>query len=69
MNVRLDAEGRRVTQGEQIEIGGNDRYAAVCPKRWYTGVRRESAAVLPGAAAPLPGSGESRPERPTVMKN
>ena len=37
MNVRLDADGRRVTQGEQIEIGGNDRYEAVCPKRWYTG--------------------------------
>lgn len=37
MNVRLDESGRRVTQGEQIEIGGNDRYEAVCPKRWYTG--------------------------------
>ena len=37
MNVRLDANGKRVTQGEQIEIGGNDRYEAVCPKRWYTG--------------------------------
>jgi thymidine kinase len=37
MNVRLDASGKRVTQGEQIEIGGNDRYEAVCPKRWYTG--------------------------------
>jgi thymidine kinase len=37
MNVRLDANGKRVTQGEQIEIGGNDLYEAVCPKRWYTG--------------------------------
>ena len=37
MNVRLDANGKRVMQGEQIEIGGNDLYEAVCPKRWYTG--------------------------------
>ena len=37
MNVRLDAAGNRVTQGEQVEIGGNDRYEAVCPRRFYTG--------------------------------
>lgn len=37
MNVRLDAKGNRVTQGEQVEIGGNDRYEAVCPRRFYTG--------------------------------
>jgi thymidine kinase len=37
MNVRLDAEGNRVTQGDQVEIGGNDRYEAVCPRRFYTG--------------------------------
>ncbi len=36
MNVRLDASGKRITQGEQIEIGGNDRYEAVCPRRFYT---------------------------------
>ncbi|MEO8104132.1 MAG: thymidine kinase, partial [Betaproteobacteria bacterium] len=37
MNVRLDANGNRVTEGEQVEIGGNDRYEAVCPRRFYTG--------------------------------
>lgn len=37
MNVRLDASGNRVTIGEQVEIGGNDRYEAVCPRRFYTG--------------------------------
>lgn len=37
MNVRLDAEGHRVTQGDQVEIGGNDRYEAVCARRFYTG--------------------------------
>ena len=37
MNVRLDSDGNRVTEGEQVEIGGNNRYEAVCPKRFYTG--------------------------------
>ena len=37
MNVRLDANGDRVTEGEQVEIGGNERYEAICPKRFYTG--------------------------------
>jgi thymidine kinase len=37
MNVRLDASGNRVTEGEQVEIGGDDRYEAVCPRRFYTG--------------------------------
>ncbi len=37
MNVRLDEYGQRVTAGAQIEIGGNDRYEAVCARRFYTG--------------------------------
>jgi thymidine kinase len=37
MNVRLDEFGQRVTVGAQIEIGGNDRYEAVCARRFYTG--------------------------------
>lgn len=32
MNMRIDAQGNMVTQGNQIEIGGNDRYIAVCRK-------------------------------------
>jgi thymidine kinase len=35
MNIRLDADGRRVKAGEQVEIGGNDRYRAVCPSCFY----------------------------------
>lgn len=30
MNLRVDAGGRPVTEGEQTEIGGNDRYVALC---------------------------------------
>jgi len=35
MNIRIDADGRRVKEGEQVEIGGNDRYRAVCPSCFY----------------------------------
>lgn len=30
MNLRVDAAGRGVSQGAQTEIGGNDRYVALC---------------------------------------
>lgn len=30
MNMRVDANNRKVTIGEQVEIGGNARYRAVC---------------------------------------
>ena len=35
MNMRIDAAGRRVREGEQVVIGGNDRYRAVCPACFY----------------------------------
>jgi thymidine kinase len=36
MNLRVDAEGRRVKEGEQIFIGGNESYRAVCPNCFYS---------------------------------
>jgi thymidine kinase len=30
MNLRVDSEGRAVASGAQTEIGGNDRYLALC---------------------------------------
>ncbi len=30
VNVRLDQNGKIITEGEQILIGGNDRYTAMC---------------------------------------
>ncbi len=35
MNVRLAADGSRVREGEQIEIGGDSRYGSVCAKCFY----------------------------------
>jgi thymidine kinase len=34
MNLRVDAEGRAVREGAQTEIGGNDRYMAVCRRHF-----------------------------------
>jgi thymidine kinase len=50
MNMRIDDEGRRVLQGEQVLIGGNERYRAVCPSCYYAedDVDRERAPGLFG---------------------
>jgi thymidine kinase len=37
MNVRIDHRGEVVRDGEQIEIGGNERYVAVCRKHFKEG--------------------------------
>ena len=34
MNLRVDAEGRAVRDGDQTEIGGNDRYIALCRRHY-----------------------------------
>ena len=35
LNLRIDARGQRVREGEQVFIGGNDRYRAICPSCYY----------------------------------
>ena len=34
-NARVNAEGRVVMDGEQVEIGGDDRYVSMCRKCYY----------------------------------
>lgn len=34
VNARIDAHGDIVDQGEQVEIGGDERYVAVCRRCW-----------------------------------
>lgn len=36
MNLRVNDQGRRVKEGEQVVIGGNERYRAVCPSCFYS---------------------------------
>ena len=34
VNARVNSQGEIITEGEQVEIGGNERYIAVCRKCW-----------------------------------
>lgn len=38
MNLRTDEKGNAVTSGEQVEVGGNDRYTALCRKHFYAAI-------------------------------
>ena len=42
MNLRVDASGAAVKQGQQTEIGGNDRYVALC-RRHFSEAMNERA--------------------------
>jgi thymidine kinase len=37
MNMRIDENGNKVSCGEQIEIGGNEKYVSVCRKHFKNG--------------------------------
>ncbi len=37
MNMRVDEQGNAVREGEQIVIGGNERYIATCRKHFHQG--------------------------------
>ncbi|WP_267257285.1 thymidine kinase [Coxiella endosymbiont of Ornithodoros maritimus] len=37
MNLRIDDEGNPIREGEQIHLGGNDRYTATCRKHFRLG--------------------------------
>ena len=34
VNARIDKEGNIITDGDQVEIGGNDKYVALCRNCW-----------------------------------
>ncbi len=40
MNLRVDESGAAVKQGQQTEIGGNDRYVALCRKHFSEALGR-----------------------------
>ena len=46
MNLRVDAEGHAVAAGAQTEIGGNDRYVALCRKHFFERLRESEARQL-----------------------
>ena len=42
VNARIDENGRIVTAGQQLCLGGNDRYVAMCHRCWRERIKRES---------------------------
>ena len=80
MVVRRDSTGRAVRpgEGEQIQIGGNDVYVALCRRHWRAevgdtppvlpskGVRPAVGKAHPGEATP-PAAGKARPGAVDLM--
>ena len=46
MNLRVDEQGFAVARGAQTEIGGNDRYVALCRKHFFDRLREGEARQL-----------------------
>lgn len=42
INARTDSNGRIVVEGEQIKLGGNDLYTAMCHKCWKKAIKQQS---------------------------
>lgn len=41
VNARLDSQGRILTQGDQVFLGGNDSYVAMCHRCWRKKIRAQ----------------------------
>ena len=41
VNARIDENGRVTTHGDQVLLGGNDRYIAMCHKCWKDRIRKQ----------------------------
>ncbi|HAK35812.1 MAG TPA: thymidine kinase [Pantoea sp.] len=52
MVLRLDAEGRPYSEGEQVVIGGNERYISVCRKHYKQAIEQGSLAGIYGQQKP-----------------
>ena len=43
VNARIDGSGRIITQGDQVFLGGNDSYVAMCHKCWKQRIREQES--------------------------
>lgn len=41
VNARIDAKGRVLSEGEQVLIGGNESYIAMCHKCWKRAIKEQ----------------------------
>ena len=44
VNARIDENGRIITQGDQVMLGGNDSYVAMCHSCWMRKIREQKDA-------------------------
>ena len=44
VNARIDETGRIITQGDQVFLGGNDSYVAMCHQCWKRKIREQQNA-------------------------
>lgn len=42
VNARFDDNGKIITEGAQVVLGGNDRYTAMCHKCWVETIRKQN---------------------------
>ncbi len=47
MVLRIDADGKAIKDGQQVQIGGNERYLSVCRKHFKEGLSRRRDDELP----------------------
>ncbi len=45
VNARIDGDGRVVTEGAQVMLGGNDSYVAMCHSCWKRKIREQQDAA------------------------
>lgn len=46
VNARIDGAGRIVTQGDQVLLGGNDSYVAMCHKCWKRKIAEQRGQLM-----------------------
>ena len=47
MVLRVDTQGRAIKEGEQVQIGGNERYVSVCRQHFKQGMASRQTNELP----------------------
>ncbi|WP_313383608.1 thymidine kinase [Pantoea sp.] len=53
MVLRLDAQGRPFSEGEQVVIGGNERYISVCRKHYKQAIEQGALDAIYGQQKPV----------------
>ena len=46
MVVRMDGDGRVVTGGDQVQIGGNESYVSLCRRHWREAMDGDDATLV-----------------------